>query len=286
LGERLPCTEEVRGSNPLSSTTHLATDHPQKSSQKFTKDLLDKFIASRPNGCSERSIESYYYTLDNFVGYPITPEGINSYLASLTCKNGKAKFYSCLRALSRWLHHNGHTSDNVIEKVSPPKTVKKLLSAVSREQLDILLAHCHCQRDKALISFLWYSGTRLSEAVNVKARDFNWEEETVIVLGKGNRYRKALAGNDTVRDWFTKHDSFEISRSGITTMLKRLAAETGIKCNAHSFRRGFCVHQVKSGLSTRVVQVLGGWETINMVEKYSKSLSFDDALDLYRKINQ
>ena len=68
-------------------------------------------------------------------------------------------------------------------------------------------------------------------------------------------------------------------------MLKRLKAETGIQCNAHSFRRGFCVHQVKSGLSTRVVQALGGWENLTMVEKYSKSLSFDDALSLYHQIN-
>jgi site-specific recombinase XerD len=68
-------------------------------------------------------------------------------------------------------------------------------------------------------------------------------------------------------------------------MLKRLKAETGIRCNAHAFRRGFCVHQVKLGLSTRVVQALGGWEQISVVEKYSKSLSFDDALQLYKQVN-
>jgi site-specific recombinase XerD len=68
-------------------------------------------------------------------------------------------------------------------------------------------------------------------------------------------------------------------------MLKRLKAEIGIPCNAHSFRRGFCVHQVKSGLSTRVVQALGGWERIAMVEHYSKSLSFDDALESYYRVN-
>lgn len=68
-------------------------------------------------------------------------------------------------------------------------------------------------------------------------------------------------------------------------MLKRLKAESGIQCNAHSFRRGFCVHQVKSGLSTRVVQALGGWENITMVERYSKTFDFDNALELYRKVN-
>jgi site-specific recombinase XerD len=126
---------------------------------------------------------------------------------------------------------------------------------------------------------------RISEAINVKASEFNWHDGTVVVLGKGNRYRKCLAGNGMVRQWFDVNDSFYITKCGAQTMLKRLKAETGIPCNAHSFRRGFCVQQVKCGLSTRVVQALGGWENIAMVEKYSKSLNFDEALSLYRQVN-
>ena len=267
-----------------SKNPEVFTTSKANCSQVLTAELLEKFILSRPQGASHRSIESYHYTLNNFVGYPITPGGMNAYLASLRCQNGRAKFYSCLRALSRWLYRNGYISENVIDKVSPPKTQKRLLPAVSKEQLEILVSRCHCLRDKAFISFLWYSGTRLSEAVNVKATDFDWEEGTVIVLGKGNRYRKALAGNGIVQQWFTSHDSFELNKGGAQTMLKRLKAETGIQCNAHSYRRGFCVHQVKSGLSTRVVQSLGGWEQLSMVEHYSKSLTFDDALQLYKQV--
>jgi integrase/recombinase XerC/integrase/recombinase XerD len=126
---------------------------------------------------------------------------------------------------------------------------------------------------------------RLSEAANAKATDFSWKEGTVIVLGKGNRYRKAFAGSGTVRDWFTKHDSLGMTPNGIQTMLQRSGKTTGIKCNPHAFRRGFAVHQVKSGLSTRVVQALGGRETIAMVGHYSKSLAFDDALQLYKQVN-
>jgi len=33
------------------------------------------------------------------------------------------------------------------------------------------------------------------------------------------------------------------------------------------------------------VQALGGWESIAMVERYSKSLGFDDALQVYRNVN-
>ena len=247
--------------------------------------MLEKFIASRPDGCSERTIEFYNYTLTHFVGYPLTPDGVNAYLKSLTCGNGKARFHQALKTLLLWLYHNSYTQDKVIDKVPVPKVQRKLLPAVSKEQLYTLITHCHCERDRALINFLWYSGTRLSECANIKAKDFNWEEGTVVILGKGNKYRKALAGNGIVQQWFSSHDTFEISRSGIMTMLKRLSKETGIKCNPHSFRRGFAVHNLKSGLSTRIVQSLGGWESIVMVERYSRSLSFEDALDVYRSVN-
>ncbi len=52
----------------------------------------------------------------------------------------------------------------------------------------------------------------------MKARDFNWEEGTVVILGKGNRYRKALAGNGIVRDWLTTITGQYVSRD---TMKRR-----------------------------------------------------------------
>jgi len=232
----------LRGRCPKPLDECATATYDNKHLKKFTTELLDKFITSRPQGISRKSIESYHYTLDNFVGYPLTPEGINAYLSSLSCGNGKLKFYSCLRALCNWLYVNDYILDNPIKKVSSPKTLKKLLPAINEEQLEILLKHCHCERDRAIISLLWYSGMRLSEVANVKEKDFNWSEGTVTILGKGNKYRKALAGNGEVRQWFTTHDSLEVLPCGIQSMLKRLAIETGIHCNPHSFRRGFCVH--------------------------------------------
>jgi len=281
-----PCLEGRNSTAELLPQKHYLK---AKSSQKFTSQLLNDFITSRASGTSQKTMEIYHLALDRFVGYSLTPEGINSYLNSLTCGNAKHNYFRCIRTLCRWLYQNDYIASNPIEKVSPPKRQRKLLPAIGKEQLQTLLEHCEAhensERDKAILNLLWYSGMRLSEVANVKAEDFDWDKGTVIVLGKGNKYRKALAGNGEVKQWFATHDSFEVTAKGIQTMLQRLAKESGIHCNPHSFRRGFCVHQVKSGLSTRVVQALGGWEQLTMVEHYSKSLSFDDALDVYHKVN-
>ena len=66
--------------------------HSYRDTKKFTTGLLAKFITSRPQGASQRTIESYHYTLDGFVGYPTSADGVNVYLKSLTCHNGKLKF--------------------------------------------------------------------------------------------------------------------------------------------------------------------------------------------------
>jgi len=174
---------------------------------KFTREILNNFIKSRASGTSPKTINVYRLALDNFIGYPINPEGINTYLNSLTCGNAKHNYYRVIKTLCRWLYRTDQLPTNPIEKVLPPRRQKKLLPAISKDQLDILVKHALAERDKVVLHLLWYSGMRLSEAANVKAADFNWGEGNVIVLGKGNCYRKALAGNGTVRDWFTKHNN-------------------------------------------------------------------------------
>jgi integrase len=279
--------QDVEGSNPFTRSTGLASNCSQKFT-KFTTEILANFLNSRASGINPRTLELYRFALDNFVGYPLNPQGINTYLNSLTCKNGKHNYYRVIKTLCRWLHHTGQLTNNPIENVSPPRRQKKILPAISKEQLKILVNHALTERDKVTLYLLWYSGmrVRVSEAANVRSKDFNWEEGTVVVLGKGNRYRKALAGNGIVQEWFTKHDSLELNAHGIQTMLQRLGQVMGIKCNAHAFRRGFCVHNVKSGLSDKVIQALGGWETPDMVSHYAASLTFDDALAIYRVTNQ
>ncbi len=60
--------------------------------EQFTKYRLDEFIKSRASGSSNKTLEIYQLTLGGFIGYPLTPEGINHYLNSLTCGNADISF--------------------------------------------------------------------------------------------------------------------------------------------------------------------------------------------------
>ena len=194
--ESLPSKQVVAGSSPVSRSTLQAQNSCEQFTKKFTKELLDSFLNSRATGTSPKTIAVYHLALDRFIGYPLTPEGINSYLNSLTCGNAKHNYFRCIRTLCRWLYQNDYIASNPIEKVSPPRRQKKLLPAISKEQLGILVSHCISERDKVTLNLLWYSGMRLSEAAGVKAADFNWNEGTVILLAKGE-----IKGVKLARDW-------------------------------------------------------------------------------------
>ncbi len=133
----------------------FTTPEAKSSQLVFTQDLFTKFLESRPSGISPRSIEAYHYdTLKRFIGKPVTSQAISASLNSLSCDNGRLKLYSCLRALCNWLYLNDYLTDNPIKKVAKPRTKEKILSTVSKEQLQTLLEHCHCERDKAFIALL------------------------------------------------------------------------------------------------------------------------------------
>gem|GEM_PF-2046495 len=162
---------KVVGSNPTPATKNQLRNTPKtspelsnsehkvftKDQQLFTSQLLSAFLKSRANGLSPRIILEYEWRLKRFIGYPITPDGIKSFLDNLSCSNGKWNYFQCVRALSNWLFKNGYTKDNAITLVEAPKRQKKLLPAITESQYHTLLNQCP-ERDRAIISLLWHSG--------------------------------------------------------------------------------------------------------------------------------
>jgi hypothetical protein len=116
-----PVISSLRGRcpNPLDECAlfDYVTNRLQSSQPILTKELFDKFLHSHPSGISDRTIEAYHYTLDRFIGCPLTAEAISQHLNSLSCRNGKLKFYYCARALCDRLHNDDCISSNLVKKI-------------------------------------------------------------------------------------------------------------------------------------------------------------------------
>ena len=144
-------------------------------------------------------------------------------------------------------------------------------------------------RDRAIISLFTESGLRLSELTDIQPQDIDWESHTIKVKIKGGRECLAPFGNLTeqyIKSWLGQYQPSDniwgMNRWGIVSMLRRLKTATGITCNPHVFRRTFACLLRRAGVDTMTIKELGRWETLEMVERYTRSFDFKDSLRFYK----
>jgi integrase len=166
------------------------------------------------------------------------------------------------------------------------------MPSLTETQVELLISTSETLRDKCIVRLLFDSGMRLTELTNIKQPDINWDSYTITIVGKGNKQRKAPFTERSavlLREWLSQYcpnggNVWGLNRRGIQAMIKRLDQKTGIKCNPHSFRRGFACNLHRRGLSTLDIMHLGGWSDLSMVLRYTRSITFDDCLKHYQKV--
>ena len=263
--------------------------------------MLSSFLASRRQGLSPRTLEFYHCYLGHaihVVGLNVKAEDIRQFIGSLHCSNGgKHAYFRALRAFYDWLYsarsgYGLNPQDNPILLVDAPKIERQILPSLTKEQVSYLIDYVGDLRDKAIISLFADSGMRLSELASIKARCIDWENHTITIWGKGNKQRKAPFATRTaelLRQWISSNGAgtniWHVNASGIVSMLRRLERETGLKCNPHTFRRTFASNLHRAGLDVEHIMRLGGWESLDMVLRYTRSVKFEDSLRLYQNIN-
>ncbi len=243
------------------------------------QELIIEFIASRRSGLSPRSIESYIDTFKRFVG--CKPSDFNKRLNALGLGNSKLHHWRNLSVFCNWLVDCRKLTRK--PRLPKPYIEDKIQPVVTHEQLSVLLDSCICDRDKAILLLLFESGLRLSEALRIEKKDIDFEHKRVRVVIKGNRQAFAVFQTDTyLKDWFSHHNTFELGKSGLHSIVRRLVASTGIGFSIHALRRGFAVELTRQGIPGRIVQELGHWQDYKMLQHYTKGLSFEQAEKVYR----
>ncbi|MFC1979940.1 tyrosine-type recombinase/integrase, partial [Chloroflexota bacterium] len=251
-------------------------------------------------GTSPRTIEFYkgYLRLaSQVIGLNVSGQEVSQFLDSLQCTNGgKHAYFRALRAFYNWLYsrksgYNLNPQDNPILIVDAPKVEQRILPSLTPEQLDYLIEQAEIIRDKAIISLFADSGLRLSELANINPHNIDWNDHLIKVIGKGNKEGLAPFGQRTeklLKEWLSQYQTgdrlWDLHTWGIVEMLKVLSTKTELPCNPHTFRRTFASILAKRGVDSLHIMRLGRWESIQMVERYTRSVKFEDSLKLYTGI--
>ena len=229
------------------------------------------------------------------VSYPDLKAFLSWYGSNNKNTRTQSRVLSGIRAFFRFLLIEGEIDENPSSLIESPKIGLKLPEVLSIGEIDRIIGEIDLSkpeghRNKAIIETLYGCGLRVSELVNLHLTDIHYNEEFVVVTGKGNKQRlvpvsgKALKEIDIYKQdrnhlsvitdqnvLFLNRRGRRLTRAMIFTIIKDLAAKAGIKKNIspHTFRHSFATHMIEAGADLRAVQEMLGHESILTTEIYT-----------------
>jgi len=217
-----------------------------------------------------------------------TRQDIETFLLQFDNPGNRHAYYRAIRTFYNWREETFELT-SPMRKIKAPRLGKLILPSLNREQVSYLLNIVNNVRDKAIIALFTESGLRLTELASIKPEDIEWEDQTIRVIGKGRKEGFAPFGELTeryLRAWLAQYQPngniWGLNEWGIISMLRRLESYTGLPCNPHTFRRTFACLLRKAGLDVMTIKDLGRWESLEMVQRYTRSVTFNDSLKFYK----
>lgn len=144
-----------------------------------------------------------------------------------------------------------------------PETLPKYLG---REELQKMLDNCSNIRDELILLFMYNTGARVSEMINFRIEDIDFENKTVSIFrGKGAKDRivnisdefaqllRAYIGNRRKDTLFLSNWNRPFTPRGIQKKIKDLAIKADLayvdKITPHALRHTHAVHALQSGVN-------------------------------------
>ena len=222
------------------------------------------------------------------------------YLRYLDSKNLKrasiSRKLSSLRTFYKYLVLNNKSDNNPFMLVSSPKKEKKIPKFINYENIEEIFKMPDInteigQRERVILEILYSSGVRVSELVNIKLKDIDFDEKTIVITGKGNKERMVSFGeyaydalNLYIKDGREKllgdiksdYLIVGMNKESLTTrrveqIIDDIIKHTSIKLNItpHVFRHTFATHLLDQGCDLIVVQELLGHTSLSSTEIYT-----------------
>jgi site-specific recombinase XerD len=236
----------------------------------------------------------------------ITAQIIRGFVAWETDRNSASTAnhsYTTLNAFFSYLVRDGLLDRNPVDRVDKPRRRRAVIGTFSPEEVKSILATCRNDfvgvRDRAIILTLLDCGLRASELCGLRLEDIDWREQTLLVVGKGDKerivpfgsaVRRVLGeyigrrGDLPCRELFVSVYGEPINRHRLRAIVRRRCEAAGIKgvrCSPHTFRHTFAVMFLRAGADAFTLQKLLGHSDLAMTRRYCE-LSRTDVLEKHR----
>lgn len=266
------------------------------STEDINEKYLKRFFAYKSlEGLSEKSLKTYKFTIDKalrFINKPIpeiTGDDIFLYIASTKSK-GLSDVYlrnirQTLSCLFGWFYHMNIINENPMACIHPIKTGKYIKEAFSDVEIEKLRTTVSNIRDRAIIEVLLTSGVRVSEMCSMDIDSVDFSNNTIKILGKGNKERFVYMSNVS-RMYLKQYLDSRVDNNPALFVYKvkpykrmqppsvqRVLKVLGRKCNVskvhpHRFRRTLATNLLNKGMPLEEVSRILGHEKLDTTLEY------------------
>ncbi len=291
--------------------------------------LAEGFLAMlrHERGASEHTLRAYTREVRDFAAYLGKTLGkdssigavghlhIRRYLADLygrgLTKASAARALASVRSWFKWLAKEGKLASNPALLVSSPKRPQHLPRVPSVEEVGRVMtalerpgekaeAGAWPERDRVIFELLYGCGIRNSELVGLNMASIQWQNDVVLVRGKGKKERLvplgeaaamalrlylpvrearlqaagkgALAAGGPLLLNLRMQGDCRLTTRSVGRIVKAIALSKGLAgdVHPHTLRHAFGTHMLEEGADLRSIQEMLGHERLSTTQRYTQ----------------
>ena len=207
----------------------------------------------------------------------------------------QARILSGIKSFYKYLKIEGLIEVNPTLLLDSPRIGRRLPEVLSVDEINdmvdvIDMTKAEGQRNRAIIETLYGCGLRVSELCNLQIDNINFDEQFIVVIGKGDKQRlvpMSPVSVEEIKQWLVDRADINIrrgeegvlfvSRRGrrltrvmIFYIVRQLAEAAGVRkpISPHTLRHSFATHLFEGGANLRAIQQMLGHESISTTEIY------------------
>ena len=255
------------------------------------REYLDKIKTElRLRGFSDNTVSSYLLHNRKFLEQSkkkpeeVTEDDIKFFLSSLIERGLTPSSISLVKSSLKFFYDDILKRD-IFRNIKTPKKERKLPEVLTKTEISRLLDATNNKKSKLIISLLYSSGLRVSEAINMKISDLELKEKIGWVrAGKGKKDRLFILSEKLVGELETflqDRNPTEILFPGkkgkmtsrnIQKIISKAAkrAEISKRVSPHTLRHSYGTHLLEAGVDIRKIQMLLGHSQLSTTQLYTQ----------------
>jgi len=256
---------------------------------------------------SSNTLRAYTKDLNDFINFiekesikslvDIKKQHIHQFLYFLSLKKNSertvARKLAAIKSLFNFLIRKNFLKNNIVKSIASPKIDKKLPVFLTQDKMSLLLdlpnpSNFKESRDILILELFYSTGVRISELIKIKLEDINYDNNSINILGKGDKRRLVIIGNYAKKrllDFLNynnqnvgflfknerKSKTGYISERFVFNIVKKHVQKVtnNQKISPHSLRHTFATHLLNNGADLMSLKELLGHSDLSSTQIYT-----------------